>query len=120
MHLAFKNMIDQYFEKKSRWYKGFVELLGNNKELDKWNFPFFKTFNKNGDYDMDGNPIFSMIRFDNSKIIKIIHDEESDDPNFILSTFDDIPMLICVSNLNHIKIVLEKSNFFMLNENNAR
>jgi|GEM_PF-6837374 len=96
---------------KKEWYFTFVNFLAEINELDKWDIPFFKTYNSDGEYELDGDPIFSMINHARDKIIKIIH--EDGDCNFIKSTFDEIPMLICFSDKSETEAVLKECRLFI-------
>ena len=105
----YPNINENYFLVSKFWYVTFVDLLVDFNAIDQWQMPYFKTYEEDGTYFLDGNPIFSMYSERDNKIIKVIQEKTEREYTSYVSKFgDEIPMLSCVLYLNDESLSLLK------------
>jgi hypothetical protein len=119
-NVLFKNFdenLEVNLEARKSIYLSFIELLCQSKQIDKWVMPYFSTYFSNGKYSLDGNPIFSAINKDKTKIIKLIllSNEESNSNDSFISDFDGKEMLVSsfLYTEENFKSVLEAVKLFI-------
>lgn len=71
---------ETYLALEQFWTTLFCSMLNNrNDNLDKWIIPYYNTYFRNGQKDMDGNPIFSAKSKQIGRIIRIIQTADDED-----------------------------------------